>query len=201
MPAMKMKSHFERPSRIDIYIDGSFFKPIHARPYPVGAFAAIVVETFPTREETWKPTGPVTSGPLTSTSVEIVAAINALKAVQLRASMRADPPKNSTQPAPHIVLHTDQQHWMEYVEKMRRGEEKPRYKPGTEKKLRYDMAKMIVDMGVEVSYTSHLKPAGDKRTTTQPRETDDPMMSYVDKLAQAEAIRQLPPLPPRKGGK
>lgn len=176
-------AHHERPYRVDIYADGSFLKTTHAQRPAAAGWGAVIIESFADRQETWALTDRVVGKRITSSSVEIVAALEALRALRLREDMRPGLPEGK----PHIILHTDQKEWIAYIEQVRQNP-KIRYKGTAQSKIRLELAREVISMDVTVEYVSHQKEGATARTT------DDPQMNYVHRLALRAAVKQ------RKGG-
>lgn len=166
--------HHERPTRIDIYADGSWLFKGKLNPAEAGGWGAVVVEAYPSgRDEAWMPSGATSPAVTSSNGAEIEAAINALKAVKIHEEHRPTEGK-----LPPIVLHTDQQSWASYLATYKKDPEKA--KDGTLKEL----AQLATEMNVEIEYKSHNKGSG------RGRESDSPYMDVPHQLASRASWRQ-----------
>ncbi len=109
------RSNETRPTRIDVFVDGSWLFKGKRNTTEAGGWGAVVIESYKDgSQEAWMPHGPTAKNITSSGGAEAYAAIRALKAVKLREAARPGVPEET-----EIVLHSDQKSWETEIQKWR----------------------------------------------------------------------------------
>lgn len=133
----------ETPTRIDVYVDGSWLFRGKRNPVLAGGWGAVVVETYPDHQVEWWPSAAADDRVTCAQDAECAASIGALQAVREREQHRPELEENALPP---IVLHTDY-HDLPTV-MARKRHQSPLYE---------DLWKLIEELKVDVVFARHDK--------------------------------------------